>query len=289
MEAKLVVVHGAARPSEFRLKLPTIIGRSRNVDVPVGHPLVSRQHCELYEEGETLMIRDLGSLNGTFVGDERIAEETALKPGALFTVGPLTFKAVYGTMPAGDDDDDDIDTDMETAPQAGSHALGKTVDSSSAGSLDEDPDEPWTPGDDDAPHAHAAAHASDNSDSAYDWLSDAPPEVPVAAGSAPSSGQDSADKAAAHDSTVEMQFDPIDDDDEPAAKPAKGKAAPPTKGNTPPKPAAKGPVKPAAKPAVARPLAAKPAAKTPAKGAAARRPMRPSPRQNPLPRRWMKK
>jgi len=110
MEAKLVVIGGAARPSEFKLKLPTIIGRSRTVDLPVGHPLVSRQHCELFAEGDLLKIRDLGSLNGTFVGETRIAEDTVLEPGDEFTVGPLTFKAVYGKMPvtapAGDDDAD---------------------------------------------------------------------------------------------------------------------------------------------------------------------------------------
>lgn len=100
MEAKLVVVSGAARPSEFKLKLPTIIGRSRSVDLPVGHPLVSRQHCELFVEGEVLKIRDLGSLNGTYVNDERIAEDTVLAPGATFTVGPLTFQAVYSSPAA---------------------------------------------------------------------------------------------------------------------------------------------------------------------------------------------
>ena len=108
MEAKLVVVSGAARPSEFKLKLPTIIGRSRTVDLPVGHPLVSRQHCELFAEEEVLKIRDLGSLNGTFVRETRIAEDTVLEPGDEFSVGPLTFKAVYGKMPAAAPADDDL-------------------------------------------------------------------------------------------------------------------------------------------------------------------------------------
>ena len=66
-----------------------IIGRSRHTDLTLGHPLVSRQHCEVFEANGMLMVRDLGSLNGTFVGDSRLAEQAMpVKPGDLFTVGP---------------------------------------------------------------------------------------------------------------------------------------------------------------------------------------------------------
>ena len=62
----------------------------------MGHPLVSRQHCEVFEADGLLMVRDLGSLNGTFVGETRIAEQAMpVKPGDLLTVGPVTFRAVY--------------------------------------------------------------------------------------------------------------------------------------------------------------------------------------------------
>lgn len=96
MEAKLVVVAGEAKEGEYKLKLPTVVGRSRTTDLTLGHPLVSRQHCELYEQEGVLMVRDLGSLNGTFVGDTRIAAEVPLEPGSLLTIGTITFKAVYG-------------------------------------------------------------------------------------------------------------------------------------------------------------------------------------------------
>jgi pSer/pThr/pTyr-binding forkhead associated (FHA) protein len=41
------------------------------------------------------MVRDLGSLNGTFVRNERIAGDAPLPPGELLTVGAVTFRAVY--------------------------------------------------------------------------------------------------------------------------------------------------------------------------------------------------
>jgi len=51
MDAKLIVVGGKANKSEIKLQLPTIIGRSRDADLTMAHPMVSRQHCEIYEEG----------------------------------------------------------------------------------------------------------------------------------------------------------------------------------------------------------------------------------------------
>lgn len=94
MDAKLVVVSGKVNKKEVRLKLPTIIGRSRSADLTVAHPLVSRQHCLIYERDGALVVKDNGSLNGTFVAGSRISE-CILKPGDKLTVGPLTFVAIY--------------------------------------------------------------------------------------------------------------------------------------------------------------------------------------------------
>ena len=95
MEAKLIIV-GGDEQRQFELHLPTIIGRSRSTDLTLGHPLVSRHHCEVFEAEGRLMVRDLGSLNGTYVGDTRIAEQAvAVAPGELLTVGPVTFRAEY--------------------------------------------------------------------------------------------------------------------------------------------------------------------------------------------------
>lgn len=98
MEAKLVVVGGDTQTRQYELQLPAVIGRSRSTDVTLGHPLVSRQHCEVFESNGMLMVRDLGSLNGTFVGETRIAEQAIpVKPGDLLTIGPVTFRAEYLT------------------------------------------------------------------------------------------------------------------------------------------------------------------------------------------------
>lgn len=98
MDAKLVVVSGEAPAGEYDLRLPAIVGRSRTADIKLAHPLVSRKHCEIFESDGQLAVRDLGSLNGTFVGEERISEAILLPPGAMVTIGAVTFQAVYGDM-----------------------------------------------------------------------------------------------------------------------------------------------------------------------------------------------
>lgn len=118
MDAKLVVVGGEAPATEYELSLPAIVGRSRTADIKLGHPLVSRKHCEFFESDGQLAIRDLGSLNGTFVGEERISEAVLLPPGATVTIGAVTFQAVYGDMesPAATEADTSELPDFMAAP-----------------------------------------------------------------------------------------------------------------------------------------------------------------------------
>lgn len=94
MEAKLIVVGGKANKRQISLKLPMVIGRTREAGLTVDHPMVSRRHCELSESNGLVLIRDLGSLNGTFVGAKQI-NEAPLRPADEFTVGPVTFRVEY--------------------------------------------------------------------------------------------------------------------------------------------------------------------------------------------------
>lgn len=91
---RLIVVDGRASKQDVELKLPAIIGRGQGATVLIKHGTVSRTHCEISASGEALIVRDLNSKNGTFVGEARIVE-AALKPGDRLTVGPLTFLVEY--------------------------------------------------------------------------------------------------------------------------------------------------------------------------------------------------
>ena len=90
MRPKLTLVAGKADKAEIRLKLPTIVGRTRDAGLMIAHKTVSRRHCELFERHGMLFVRDTGSRNGTLVDNSPI-KEAMVKPGHTLTVGPLTF------------------------------------------------------------------------------------------------------------------------------------------------------------------------------------------------------
>ncbi len=145
MEARLIVVGGDAQTRQFELRLPAVIGRSRSTDVRLGHPLVSRHHCEVFEADGILMVRDLGSLNGTFVGDTRIAEQAIpIQPGEVFTVGPVSLRAEYVCAGAANGKSSTWDTQSPTfddpLPLGNGHAHDE---------LNDAPDEPLVRDDDD--------------------------------------------------------------------------------------------------------------------------------------------
>ena len=90
----LVVRAGGGRAGEsFAPSGPrTLIGRSPECDVFLDDVTVSRRHAELSREQETFTIRDLGSLNGTYVNRKRI-ESAVLEDDDEVQIGKyrLTF------------------------------------------------------------------------------------------------------------------------------------------------------------------------------------------------------
>jgi pSer/pThr/pTyr-binding forkhead associated (FHA) protein len=64
------------------------IGRTRDNDLSLGlDSAVSTRHARIVREHQHFWLEDLGSTNGTFVGDLRIRERTLIGPGTLFGVG----------------------------------------------------------------------------------------------------------------------------------------------------------------------------------------------------------
>jgi len=94
MNVTLLVLYGKTTKRKAVPRLPAVLGRSREANITVAHPLVSRRHCEVFENDGLLMLRDLASLNGTMIHGRRI-ELAPLLPGSLFTIGPLTFQVLY--------------------------------------------------------------------------------------------------------------------------------------------------------------------------------------------------
>lgn len=92
MDVNLVLLRRNGEHRAFPLPSNlTVIGRRHDCDLRIPLPTVSRRHCELSTNGDRVEIHDLDSTTGTFVNDERVDREAAVKAGDYIRVGPLTF------------------------------------------------------------------------------------------------------------------------------------------------------------------------------------------------------
>ena len=66
----------------------TRLGRSDDNDVKVAHTSVSWHHCQIELGLDFVVIRDLGSTNGTFIDEQRI-REARLEPGQTLRLGEV--------------------------------------------------------------------------------------------------------------------------------------------------------------------------------------------------------
>ncbi|HEX4125004.1 MAG TPA: FHA domain-containing protein [Tepidisphaeraceae bacterium] len=80
----------------------TVIGRREDCDLRIPLSDVSRKHCRLVRDGDTLRLEDLGSSNGTYRNGERV-QEAILSPGDTLQVGPVQFVLQIDGNPADDE------------------------------------------------------------------------------------------------------------------------------------------------------------------------------------------
>ena len=93
MDFELVIVQG--RSATTTLKLidgVTTIGRHDECQLRIKSSQVSRKHCELFEKKGLLLVKDLGSSNGTLVNGKRIQGQKVLEAGDELTIGPVHLR-----------------------------------------------------------------------------------------------------------------------------------------------------------------------------------------------------
>ena len=96
-EACLVVIYGQDLGKKYNLDQPAVLaGRSSKCDIQIDQESVSRNHAKIINTGKSIILRDLGSTNGTYVNDELI-DEYVLQDGDLIKIGRTIFKFLAGS------------------------------------------------------------------------------------------------------------------------------------------------------------------------------------------------
>lgn len=93
MRARLLSLDGGA--SVDIVKDLTLFGRDEDCDVRLDHKSISKLHCVIVRTDGLLLLRDLGSTNGTRVNGQRI-RRAALLPNDTLSIANLRFQIKFG-------------------------------------------------------------------------------------------------------------------------------------------------------------------------------------------------
>lgn len=92
MEVRLVVTEGKWRGRNIPLPLTVfLIGRGNKCHLRPHCRLVSKLHCAIARWAGKVVVRDLKSVNGTFVNGQRVQGEVRVLDGDTLQIGTLSF------------------------------------------------------------------------------------------------------------------------------------------------------------------------------------------------------
>jgi pSer/pThr/pTyr-binding forkhead associated (FHA) protein len=147
MQAVLVMFRNDGERRSFSIsRETTVIGRRQDCDLMIPLGEISRKHCRIIREADTLRLEDMGSSNGTFHNGRRV-QEAVLNAGDTVQVGPVAFVVQIDGVPAEDEmtphaggmaagDDEDLETLSDDLEESPAHDLGEPAEAQ----LEEDDD-----------------------------------------------------------------------------------------------------------------------------------------------------
>jgi len=94
-----LVLTGLTHPGEFELEPGfNTFGRNPTNDYRLHDATVSSFHCEIVLSEDSVLVRDLGSTNGTFI-DNQPVQEGQLKPGQILRLGSAELRLESEPVP----------------------------------------------------------------------------------------------------------------------------------------------------------------------------------------------
>jgi anti-anti-sigma factor len=100
---RLIALNGRCRGRAVDIRsTPFVLGRDRSCQLQADWPTISRRHASIERRDGRVLVRDLGTTNGTTLNDRTLRAESAeLSDGDRLQVGPLAFSVIMDPAAAG--------------------------------------------------------------------------------------------------------------------------------------------------------------------------------------------
>jgi hypothetical protein len=75
----------------YDLDSQLVLGRGDHAEIRIEDPFASSRHARIFEQGNVVVIEDLGSTNGTYLNEELLESPRPLHPGDRVRIGESEF------------------------------------------------------------------------------------------------------------------------------------------------------------------------------------------------------
>ena len=91
--SRVTIIDGPGKGTSVALSsLPVTIGRAKESTIVLDDDFASNKHAQLVPSGGAWMLEDVGSTNGTLLGNSKLSAPTAVKVGNRIKIGRSTLE-----------------------------------------------------------------------------------------------------------------------------------------------------------------------------------------------------
>ena len=88
----VVVYADGEKPRTVKMAASMVVGRAPECELLLADTYVSQQHARIFGKNGSWYVEDLGSTNGTFVNEQKLAAPAMVQPGDRVRVGTTVME-----------------------------------------------------------------------------------------------------------------------------------------------------------------------------------------------------
>jgi hypothetical protein len=88
----VVVYADGSKPRTVKMAASMVVGRAPECELLLDDTYVSQQHARIFGKNGSWYVEDLGSTNGTFVNEQKLAAPAMVQPGDRIRVGTTVLE-----------------------------------------------------------------------------------------------------------------------------------------------------------------------------------------------------